>query len=94
MDLKFSLSNINGVAKEIATMLEKNKVVALHGDMGAGKTTLVHAICESLGVTDTVGSVLSSGLKKRLVFFLMTHSTYTFFLWIMKPANSQLICNL
>jgi len=56
MDLKFSLSNINGVAKEIASMLAKNKIVALHGDMGAGKTTLVHAICESLGVTDTVGS--------------------------------------
>ncbi len=56
MDLKFSLDNINAVAKEIAALLDKNKVMALHGDMGAGKTTLVHAICEAMGVTDTVGS--------------------------------------
>lgn len=56
MDLKFSLDNINTVAKEIAAMLDKNKVMALHGDMGAGKTTLVHAICEAMDVKDTVGS--------------------------------------
>ena len=56
MDLKFSLDNINTVAKEFAAHLDNNKVIALHGEMGAGKTTFVHALCEALGVTDVVGS--------------------------------------
>jgi tRNA threonylcarbamoyladenosine biosynthesis protein TsaE len=56
MDIKFSLDNINGVAKEIITMLDKKKVVALHGGMGAGKTTLVTAISKLMGVTDSIGS--------------------------------------
>ncbi len=56
MDVKFLLDNINEAAKEFLNVLEKNKVIALHGEMGAGKTTLVHAICNELGVQDTVGS--------------------------------------
>ena len=56
MDLKFSLDNINAVANEFIAAIDKNKVIALHGEMGAGKTTFVHAICEAMGVTDTIGS--------------------------------------
>ncbi len=56
MDLKFSLSTINAVAKEFLSTIDKNKVIALHGEMGAGKTTFVHAVCEAMGVTDTIGS--------------------------------------
>lgn len=33
-----------------------NKVFAFHGSMGAGKTTFIKALCEELGVTETVGS--------------------------------------
>lgn len=32
------------------------KVFALHGQMGAGKTTFVHALCDVKGVKDVVGS--------------------------------------
>ena len=32
------------------------KVFAFHGNMGAGKTTFIHALCTVKGVTDTVGS--------------------------------------
>ncbi|MDQ6815329.1 MAG: tRNA (adenosine(37)-N6)-threonylcarbamoyltransferase complex ATPase subunit type 1 TsaE, partial [Bacteroidota bacterium] len=27
-----------------------------HGDMGAGKTTFIHALCDHLGVTSAIGS--------------------------------------
>jgi tRNA threonylcarbamoyladenosine biosynthesis protein TsaE len=56
MDLKFSLQNINPAAKVFLSAIDKNKVIALHGEMGAGKTTFVHAVCEAMGVTDTIGS--------------------------------------
>ena len=31
-------------------------MVEFHGNMGAGKTTFIHALCELKGVTDVVGS--------------------------------------
>jgi tRNA threonylcarbamoyladenosine biosynthesis protein TsaE len=56
MDLIFSLDNINHAAKQFLSAIANRKVIALHGEMGAGKTTFVHAVCEALGVKDAVGS--------------------------------------
>lgn len=56
MDIKFSLSNIHDAAKDFISLMGKHKVTAINGEMGAGKTTFVHAICETLGVSDTIGS--------------------------------------
>jgi tRNA threonylcarbamoyladenosine biosynthesis protein TsaE len=56
MDVNFSLDNINEAAKTFLTAIGEKKVIALHGQMGAGKTTFVHAICDILKVTDTISS--------------------------------------
>lgn len=56
MDRVFSLDNINDVAKECWKLFGDGRVVAFHGEMGAGKTTFIHALCEEKGVKDTVGS--------------------------------------
>lgn len=56
MDVNFSLENINKAAKTFLQAINTKKVIALHGQMGAGKTTFVHAICDTLGVTDAVSS--------------------------------------
>jgi tRNA threonylcarbamoyladenosine biosynthesis protein TsaE len=50
------LSEIPSAAKKILESLDGEKVVAFHGAMGAGKTTLIKAMCEALGVVDTVSS--------------------------------------
>ncbi len=56
MEREFYLGNINEVAKECWKLIGNNAVIAFHGEMGAGKTTFIHALCETKGVKDTIGS--------------------------------------
>jgi tRNA threonylcarbamoyladenosine biosynthesis protein TsaE len=56
MNVDFTLDAINTTAVDFLNILEKSKVIALHGEMGAGKTTFVNAVCTAMGVKDTVGS--------------------------------------
>lgn len=56
LQISYSLSNIRNAADKLWQYAHQYKVWALQGDMGAGKTTLVHALCENLGVGDTVSS--------------------------------------
>ncbi|MDL2240081.1 tRNA (adenosine(37)-N6)-threonylcarbamoyltransferase complex ATPase subunit type 1 TsaE [Bacteroidales bacterium OttesenSCG-928-K22] len=50
------LNDLNHIAKEILNVYCYNKIFALNGNMGAGKTTLTKAFCEQLKVVDTVNS--------------------------------------
>ena len=54
--MKFTLGNIDKAAAEFLKELGDRKIVAFYGSMGAGKTTFIKAICDVLGVTDTVNS--------------------------------------
>ncbi len=51
-----SLDDLPEVAEALLEALDGRTVVALRGEMGAGKTTLIRAIAERLGATDTVTS--------------------------------------
>jgi len=51
-----SLEELPQAAKEILTWIGNRNVVALYGAMGAGKTTLIKALCHELGVSDQVNS--------------------------------------
>jgi tRNA threonylcarbamoyladenosine biosynthesis protein TsaE len=52
----FTLDNIREAARWFLSQRGDHTVIALEGDMGAGKTTFVHACCDELQVSDTVGS--------------------------------------
>jgi tRNA threonylcarbamoyladenosine biosynthesis protein TsaE len=56
MEWSFSLDNINTVAKEFWKATGAKTVIAMHGTMGAGKTTFIHALCDAKGIKDVVGS--------------------------------------
>ncbi len=56
MEWTFSLDNINNVAKEFWKATKGKLVFTFHGEMGAGKTTFIHALCDVKGVKDVVGS--------------------------------------
>ncbi len=56
MDVLFTLPQIKTTAATFLKEIKNYSVVALHGEMGAGKTTFVHAVCDELGVQNAVGS--------------------------------------
>lgn len=56
MEVNFRLEQIQDVALQLLSAAGDHKVIALHGDMGAGKTTLIHALCETMGVKDVITS--------------------------------------
>jgi tRNA threonylcarbamoyladenosine biosynthesis protein TsaE len=56
MEWIFSLGNINEVAKAFWAAVGDKKVFAFNGQMGAGKTTFITALCNAKGVKDVVGS--------------------------------------
>src|SRR6478672_3249065 len=54
-----SLAELPQAARAFATFLAQNptvSVVIFEGEMGAGKTTFIKAICRELGVTEAVSS--------------------------------------
>ncbi len=66
MDVIFSLEEIKEAAQKMLSIIGERKIVALHGQMAAGKTTLVHAICDVLGVNDPVSSPTFSIINSYL----------------------------
>ena len=64
MEWSFSLDNINVVANAFWKATEGKMVFAFHGQMGAGKTTFIHALCDAKGVKDVVASPTFSIIKE------------------------------
>jgi tRNA threonylcarbamoyladenosine biosynthesis protein TsaE len=56
MESIFSLEEINETAKEFIKFVGGHKVVAFHGNLGAGKTTFIQAVCRLSGVKENVSS--------------------------------------
>lgn len=55
MTASYDLTGLDKIAKLIIAKAE-HKILLFNGEMGAGKTTLIKAICKYLGVQDTVSS--------------------------------------
>jgi tRNA threonylcarbamoyladenosine biosynthesis protein TsaE len=51
-----SLEKISEAAREFVSAMGDARVFAFYGHMGAGKTTFIKAVCEELGVADTITS--------------------------------------
>ena len=57
MEIKIEkLDNIREAAKQFIANIGNSTVFAFYGNMGAGKTTFVKAVCEELGVDDVITS--------------------------------------
>jgi tRNA threonylcarbamoyladenosine biosynthesis protein TsaE len=56
MEWIISLRELPSFAREFWLSAGDTLVFAFHGQMGAGKTTIIEALCREKGVTDTMGS--------------------------------------
>lgn len=56
MELIFLLNDIKEIATRFWKLAGDANVIAFHGEMGSGKTTFIHALCDIKNVKDIVGS--------------------------------------
>src|SRR5688500_6557619 len=56
MEMSFTLETINDTARIFLVKYKGKKVFAFHGEMGAGKTTFIHALCDVLKVHGRVSN--------------------------------------
>ena len=58
-DLQLKISNLDDLAESSKKLLEafpKSRIFAFRGELGAGKTTFIKALCQQLGVEEVMSS--------------------------------------
>jgi len=68
-----NLNELDQGASELLNQIGDRRIIAFMGKMGAGKTTLIKAICKHLGVNDVVNSPTFSIINEY-----QNHSTNQF----------------
>ena len=77
MEWIFKLNQIHQTAAQLWKMTGNTRIFAIHGAMGVGKTTFIHALCDIKQVKDVVGSPTFSiineyvysenGMEKKII---------------------------
>ena len=50
------LEELPAAARQLLPLINQHTIVAFYGAMGAGKTTLIKALCEAMGISNMVNS--------------------------------------
>ncbi len=56
LEKQYGMDELPTIATELLKVVNEIRVITFKGEMGAGKTTLVSALCKELGVIDPVSS--------------------------------------
>ena len=60
------LNGLDAFAEQFWAYVRQRKVVAFHGQMGAGKTTIINSLCHYKGTTDVTSSPTFSIINEYL----------------------------
>ena len=82
-----SLDDLPQAAEKIITSASTKKIILFHGEMGAGKTTIIKALCKQLGVTDNVASPTFSIVNE---YRFLQGKIYHFDFYRLKNQNEAL----
>lgn len=76
MEIVFELNKIEDAAKEFLQITKDYEIFAFSGELGAGKTTFINALCENFEVIETVTSPTYSiiqeytTIKNKIVYHI------------------------
>ncbi len=56
MEIVYDLQDIDDAAKQFIAFIKDYKIIILSGELGAGKTTFIHALCKQYEIAETVTS--------------------------------------
>ena len=68
MKFHVSLNEMDKFAKQFWEYIKNARLFAFHGQMGAGKTTIISALCHQKGVKDVTGSPTFSIINEYSFF--------------------------
>lgn len=71
--MQFTLQDITQAARTFVDNIGDRRLFAFYGNMGAGKTTFIRAICQQLGVRDDVTSPTFAIVNEYRSGILPTH---------------------
>jgi len=65
--MTFTLDTLDNAARSIIQAAGTQKILLFHGQMGAGKTTLIKALCTALGTDENISSPTFSIVNEYLL---------------------------
>ena len=68
MEITYTIGQLNQTAEAFWKIAPNPQVIAFHGNMGSGKTTFIHALCDVRNVKDVVGSPTFSIINEYYFF--------------------------
>ena len=68
MEITYAISQLKQSAEAFWKIAANTRVIAFHGNMGSGKTTFIHALCDARSVQDVVGSPTFSIVNEYYFF--------------------------
>lgn len=103
MDRVFHLKELETVAEACWSAAQGARVIAFHGSLGAGKTTLIAALCRQQGVLSSVSSPTFAlaneyllpngrGVIYHLDFYRLQHASEAFEAGLEDLLHSESLC--